>query len=135
MFKKILYFVFIANKWTFAGVAATILLGVDRYYDLTEYYNLPLEWKWTVIAVLFVIVGNAVRGRGFEIIPTFQQIIGFKNDLKLKTKEQKQLEKDLAEVERYKRIQELAKQSDGQTVNLNTEIKPTENRDGSIRNR
>jgi len=70
------------NKVTLTGFFLFVLFGLDKVFKWSDKWALADEWYYSILAVIFLIVGYAIKGRGLEGLGWVEKIWKLIDDFK-----------------------------------------------------
>ena len=71
-----------SNKVTLTGFIALILYFLDQIFAFSKDLELSQEVYYGIASLIILIIGYAIRGRGFESVEEFKAVIEKKRQLK-----------------------------------------------------
>jgi len=71
-----------ANKVTLTGLFALVFYVLDEIFDFTGDMKISQEAYYAIASIVFIIVGYAIKGRGFESIEQYKEVIEKQRKLK-----------------------------------------------------
>lgn len=78
---KVLKWIY-ANKISLTGVLALLLYILDEIFNIQNSLNISQEAYYGLITLFFIIIGYAIKGRGFENVQAYKEAITKKKLLK-----------------------------------------------------
>ncbi len=71
-----------ANKVTITGFFALILYVLDEIFNFTRSINISQEAYYGIVSIVILVVGYAIKGRGFESFEQFKEVVEKQKKLK-----------------------------------------------------